>query len=180
MKVCNRCGSTINEFYKCKNRKDGFEAFCKICRNKASQKWRGENPQKMAVYYKRYYLKYIEKIRARKNQKMKEWYSNNKAKKYAYDRLYCIQNRGVRRNAWAKRKAAKLQATPPWVDLFAIRAIYLSAVDRCNKTGIKYEVDHIIPLQGKDVCGLHVPWNLQIITAKENNIKHINYSKIVS
>ncbi len=64
----------------------------------------------------------------------------------------------------AQRRAAKLKATPLWVDIDAIRKIYSS----CPKG---YHVDHIIPLQGKNVCGLHIAENLQILSAKENITK---------
>ena len=62
----------------------------------------------------------------------------------------------------ARRRAAKKQATPSWVDHTALRKIYEQAV-RAGK-----HVDHIIPLQHPDVCGLHVPWNLQLLTPTEN------------
>jgi len=71
----------------------------------------------------------------------------------------------------AKRRAAKLRATPSWLtdeDLRRMRAVYEHAVELSKLTGVKMHVDHIVPLRSKLVCGLHVPWNLQILTAQEN------------
>ena len=71
----------------------------------------------------------------------------------------------------AKRRTKKLQATPEWLtedDFWLIDEIYELAALRTKTTGIKWHVDHIVPLQGKKVCGLHVPWNLQVITFTDN------------
>lgn len=73
--------------------------------------------------------------------------------------------------AAASRRAKKLLATPIWLtieQLVEISALYLKAKILSKNTGIKHHVDHIAPLQGKNVRGLHVPWNLQILTAEEN------------
>lgn len=74
----------------------------------------------------------------------------------------------------AKRRASKLKATPPWLtkeDFTLIEELFMCARLFRLYTGEEYHVDHIVPLQGKNVCGLHVPWNLQVISAKENLIK---------
>lgn len=66
---------------------------------------------------------------------------------------------------------ALIRATPKNIsskDRLVIKSIYKSAKKLTIETGIKYHVDHIIPLRGKYVCGLNVPWNLQILTAIEN------------
>lgn len=67
-----------------------------------------------------------------------------------------------------KRRAAKLQRTPQWADEDAIRSIYDECAKTSKRTGIKHHVDHVVPLNGKNVCGLHVASNLQIIPAIEN------------
>ena len=71
----------------------------------------------------------------------------------------------------AARRAGLQRATPKWVDRKKIKNIYKECVLTTLRTGIKHEVDHIIPLCGKLVSGLHVHWNLQIIKATENRIK---------
>ena len=63
------------------------------------------------------------------------------------------------------------QAKPKWLTeehKFSIEEIYSLRDLRTEVTGVVHHVDHIVPLKGKDVCGLHVPWNLQVITAKDN------------
>lgn len=98
------------------------------------------------------YLKYKEKITTR-NSKWK------------------LNNRGKANASAAKRRAKKHNATPAWLTeecLLKIDKIYILARKLTKKTGTKYHVDHIIPLQGKTVCGLHVPTNLQILTQQEN------------
>lgn len=74
-------------------------------------------------------------------------------------------------NAW-KRRARN--ATPAWltpVHKLQIRELYLAARRLTRDTGVKHVVDHIIPLRSNEVCGLHVPWNLQILTHIENSSK---------
>ena len=71
--------------------------------------------------------------------------------------------------AGAKRyKIAKMRNIPVWADSGEINKIYKIAADISKETGIPYHVDHIVPLQGKYVSGLHVSYNLQLIPAKDN------------
>lgn len=74
----------------------------------------------------------------------------------------------------ASTRAKRLKRNPKWLkDYFVeeIKEFYKLAKALEEFTGIKHEVDHIIPLQGKLVSGLHVPWNLRVITKDENNKK---------
>ena len=68
-------------------------------------------------------------------------------------------------------RLARKQCTPPWADTAKIKEIYDEAHRLTLETGIKHQVDHIMPLRHPDVCGLHVPANLQILTETENKRK---------
>lgn len=70
-----------------------------------------------------------------------------------------------------KREADKLRATPAWADLAAIEEFYVLREQMTAETGVLHHVDHIIPLRGRSVCGLHVPCNLQVIPAAANLAK---------
>jgi len=90
------------------------------------------------------------------NAKQRKYYQNNKQ--------YYITKGHLR------AKGVK-QAKPRWLTEdheFFIEEIYSLRDLRTEVTGVVHHVDHIVPLKGKDVCGLHVPWNLQVITAKDN------------
>lgn len=84
---------------------------------------------------------------------------------------YRNDNRHKIRALSAKYRARKLQATPLWLttaQIFEIESVYKESIQLEHQTGTPHHVDHIIPLQGENVCGLHVPWNLRAIPAKEN------------
>lgn len=74
-----------------------------------------------------------------------------------------------------KRRALKLQRTPPWADMSAIRAVYEHARRLSEETGVEHHVDHEFPLQGKKVSGLHVAENLRPIPAQDNIRKSNRY-----
>lgn len=73
---------------------------------------------------------------------------------------------------WAIEKQRLLKhATPDWANKDTIREIYENAVKLSVETGKRYEVDHIVPIKNKLVCGLHVEHNLRIVTFEENRSK---------
>jgi len=75
------------------------------------------------------------------------------------------------------RRSGLSKRTPEWADLKEIRRIYVECRRISQQTGVKHHVDHIIPLAGRTVSGLHVPGNLQIIPARENQAK-LNHHEV--
>lgn len=71
----------------------------------------------------------------------------------------------------AARRAGIDRATPSWADRAAIKAVYADAIRLTKATGVRHEVDHVVPLNGINVCGLHVHWNLCAIPHHENRAK---------
>jgi len=119
-------------------------------------KWREENKEKRVAQRKEYYQKNSEKI----VQKVIYWQKENKGRVNAKNKA---------------RKLLKKSRIPRCADMVKIKEIYIEADRRTRETGIRHEVDHIVPLQGKMVNGFHVHWNLQILTKEENASKSNTY-----
>ena len=75
-----------------------------------------------------------------------------------------------------ERRARRVRATPKWCSLPECRNFYVFAKWMTDATGERHVVDHIIPLKGRGVSGLHVPWNLQVVTQAENLRKSNRHS----
>jgi hypothetical protein len=91
----------------------------------------------------------------------REYHKTDKARTKARQYRQSEHGRALRKSLNAKRRAVQIQRTPKWADINAITEFYRN----CPKG---YHVDHIVPLQGKNVCGLHTLENLQYLTASEN------------
>tara|TARA_R110000822_G_scaffold22573_1_gene70600 strand:+ start:221 stop:823 length:603 start_codon:yes stop_codon:yes gene_type:complete len=130
-----------------------------------------------ADYFREYNKR--EDVKDRKN----EWYQenretviNNAATRPAhvlreYRNVWKTNNKTqVRADTKARRRKHR-EATPPWLtrkQKSEIRQLYQIAITMTQTTGEQYVVDHIVPLRSHEVCGLHVPWNLRVITQEEN------------
>jgi hypothetical protein len=109
---------------------------------------------------------------------MVEYAENNREKirKIASD--WQKQNKGKVNANTAKRHSNKMQRKPKWLtkhDELHIRCLYQVAAMRTRESGQAWHVDHIIPLKGENVSGLHVPWNLRVIPAVDNLKKNNRY-----
>jgi len=122
--------------------------------------------------------KYYQSNKEQKKESGKRWYVENKEYKLNKSKDHYLNNKHLYLTRVSRRRAFIKNAYPKWMDEeleWMIKEIYHLATLRNKATGIKWHVDHIIPLQGKNVCGLHVPTNLQVIPAKENLVKHNSF-----
>jgi hypothetical protein len=158
----------------CSKNKDRVSGYTRAGREKNPEVYRErelryilENPEKVketkANYRKRnrdkineYEAMRRERERDQINARAREWRQNNKPKV---------------RHWYKMRELSERRATPPWLTIEhrrEILAVYELAERLTRETGVTHHVDHIFPIKGKNCSGLHVPWNLRAIPAKEN------------
>lgn len=131
-------------------------------------KWRSSNKKKL-----RDYRNSIPK--AVKAANIKKWNAENQVRRREIANDWRKLHKDQVNALYARRRAAKNNAVPKWANHFFINEAYHLARLRTKVTGIAWSVDHIVPLQSKFVCGLHVEHNLQVIPLSENKAKNNRY-----
>ena len=148
---------------------------CIECVKIQTTEWRLENPEKHSLSMR----KWLENNRELHGLRVKRWQNANKEKVKLNRKAWEKANPARVTAKSTKRVLAKINRTPAWLteqQRQSITTEYELAAWCTKVTGIKYHVDHIVPLQGKTVSGLHVPWNLQVIPATDNLIKSNKFS----
>jgi len=136
--------------------------------------------EKRTEYFREYNKK--EEVKERKN----DWYLSHKEQVIQAAATRSADVLRQYRNAWKEKNKTQVradtkarrrkhrEATPKWLSRkqkSEIRQIYQIAITMTKTTGEQYVVDHIVPLRSEAVCGLHVPWNLRVVTQEENLLK---------
>lgn len=197
MRRCTKCGeefpATSEFFVVVRNKKLGWSGLateCRPCRN-----------LRYKPYYKKNRAKLIARATARSvafratevgAEKNREWSREQKrrelsdptkrkehverAKKWRHAnpdkvKLFKHMQKPLRAQRTMKRYARKVNATPAWADQRKIETIYAIANFLTQRTGVRYQVDHVYPIMGKTSCGLHVPENMRVVTATANQQK---------
>lgn len=155
LKTCTKCSleKPLSEYAKSKSERFGVRSKCKSC---------------VKIYNKEYQL--------RKFPDRPKRYLSGLTKK-EYDRYYSRLNRPKRNSLQARRRSRMKRSTFEGYRK-EIENFYWLAHDLKAVSGEEYHVDHVVPLNGKGICGLHVPWNLQVLPADINMSKGNSFDSI--
>lgn len=158
MKHCYKCATCKDEslFGKNKSKPDGLATECKDCKRAMDRDYAARHREEVKQRASKWYYDNLYYALERNRKTSKKWRTENKAKNSAKSTRY---------------RASKLNATPKWLTKEQhnqIESVYWLAQLQSELTDTKYHVDHIVPLKGKTVCGLHVPWNLHVLEALDN------------
>lgn len=152
MKVCTDCliAKSLDQFAARKASKDGLQYKCKQCVRQFNKQHYVDNREQIIQNVTKYW------------QQNKSWLAPKL--KHTY-KMYRDANKGRYAYHCRTRQARLLQATPLWLTIDQKKQM-IDLYEEAKAKGMN--VDHIIPLRGKTVCGLHVPWNLQLLNPSEN------------
>jgi hypothetical protein len=181
-KYCYKCQETkpFDAFGRNKSKKDGLSTECRECKRQGDKAYYMANSEQVKQTVAKYRQKNPEKVKEVKKNcyrnnsklvklKVKEWIKSNPEKYKQSQKKYKQKNLSKFAAFSAKYRSSKFQATPLWFEKDLVDIVYAKA----KEWG--FEVDHIVPLQGKTVCGLHCWGNLQLLDKNLNSGKKNYY-----
>lgn len=172
---------------------------CVNCASERLQRSRKANPERTRAHAAKSNLRVatVPELREKKNKQdsiyrinnkekvaatIKKWRNANRDLVNSYSKKSKAKNPGLVVANTTKRRLAKLHRTPSWLtvdDYWMIEQAYELAALRTSLFGFSWHVDHIVPLQGKLVSGLHTPYNLQVIPGAEN-VRKLNTFEVLA
>jgi hypothetical protein len=175
--LCTKCLQikSVENFYPKRDatRVRQHQSRCKDCARANTAKHRSENNVKAREQDRKHYHKNPQK----KILSVLKSRSKNREKFALYQKSWRLLNPDKTSASSRMRDTKRIQRVPLWLSETQKKEIenfYWLAKDLKKVTGENYHVDHIVPLLGKSVCGLHVPWNLQVLPA-DINMKKSNF-----
>ena len=171
-KKCSKCKQLlpVSSFSKLSSASDGLKYRCRQCVKIDKAEFRKKNPDRVKGYIATWIQRNPEKAAEGNRRRALRWNENNRPKIKEKTKKWADENPGLRGFYGAQRREASVIQTIAMSEyqIAEIKSIYARARLISECTGIPHHVDHVIPLKAKNCSGLHVPWNLQIITAREN------------
>lgn len=169
MKCCTKCKKEkpLEDFSFQEKGKYGVTSICKPCSSERGKNWRLNNLERSKENAKKYQLANKE----RQTAYSKEWREKHSDRIKVVAALWTASNLEKKAAATARRRAAKICASPSWALAKDIKPFYVLAASMTKKYRIKTTVDHVVPLQSPLVCGLHCAANLSIQTDSLNKRK---------
>ena len=156
MKCCSKCKifKPLDSYYRNRTKKDGLQASCKVCKR----------------------IERLDNLETNRKA-VRQWHEENKEYYAEYKKEWRSKNKTQVNAAVSKYRSNKKKRTPAWADLEKINYFYGVAayLDWVSGNFVKHHVDHIVPLNGKTVCGLHVENNLQVLKSIDNFRKSNKY-----
>lgn len=171
-KKCTKCKESLPTscFGNLSSSSDGLMYRCRPCIKVDKAEFKKANPEKVKRWALNWQKANPEKAAAIVRRRTKKWNDNNRQRCRENTKGWFDKNPSARAFYSAQRRQVSIIQTIAMNEeqVAEIKSIYKRAKSISEETGVLHHVDHIIPLKAKMCSGLHVPWNLQIITAQEN------------